>query len=59
MREVAIVAAVRTAIGKGGRGSLRDVRPDTLAAAVIKEAVKRAKLEPTDIEDVVLGCAMP
>ncbi|MBI1948077.1 MAG: thiolase family protein [Deltaproteobacteria bacterium] len=59
MREVAIVAAVRTAIGKGGRGSLKDVRPDTLAAAVIKEAVIRAKLKPADIEDVVLGCAMP
>ena len=59
MREVAIVAAVRTAIGKAGRGSLKDVRPDTLAAAVIAEAVKRAKLKPEDIEDVVLGCAMP
>ncbi len=59
MREVAIVAAVRTAIGKGGRGSLKDVRPDTLAAAVIAEAVRRAKLKPDDIEDVVLGCAMP
>ena len=59
MREVAIVAAVRTAIGKAGRGALKDVRPDTLAAAVIAEAVKRAKLKPEDIEDVVLGCAMP
>jgi acetyl-CoA acyltransferase len=59
MREVAIVAAVRTAIAKGGRGTLRDVRPDTLAAHVIAEAVKRAKLKPEDIEDVILGCAMP
>jgi acetyl-CoA acyltransferase len=59
MREVAIVSAVRTAIAKGGRGALRDVRPDTLAAHVIRAAVERAKLKPTDIEDVVLGCAMP
>jgi acetyl-CoA acyltransferase len=59
MREVAIVAAVRTPIAKGGRGALRDVRPDTLAAHVLKEAVTRAKLKPADVEDIVLGCAMP
>jgi acetyl-CoA acyltransferase len=58
-REVAIVAAVRTAIAKGGRGALKDVRPDTLAAHVIKAAIERARLKPADIEDVVLGCAMP
>ncbi len=59
MREVAIVAAVRTAIAKGGRGTLKDVRPDTLAAHVIKEAISRAKIKPEDVEDIVLGCAMP
>jgi acetyl-CoA acyltransferase len=59
MREVAIVAAVRTAIAKGGRGTLKDVRPDTLAAHVIKVAVERAGIKPELIEDVVLGCAMP
>jgi len=59
MREVAIVAAVRTAIAKGGRGTLKDVRPDTLAAHVIKEALARAKLDPAAVEDIVLGCAMP
>jgi acetyl-CoA acyltransferase len=59
MREVAIVAAVRTAIAKGGRGTLRDVRPDTLAAHVIQEALKRSKLKAEDVEDVILGCAMP
>jgi acetyl-CoA acyltransferase len=59
MREVAIVAAVRTAIAKGGRGTLKDVRPDTLAAHVIKEAISRAKIKPEDVEDISLGCAMP
>jgi len=59
MREVAIVAAVRTAIAKGGRGTLKDVRPDTLAAHVIKVALERAKVDPATVEDIVLGCAMP
>jgi acetyl-CoA acyltransferase len=59
MREVAIVAAVRTAVAKGGRGALKDVRPDTLAGLVIKEAVERAKVKPSDVEDLILGCAMP
>ena len=59
MREVAIVAAVRTAVAKGGRGALKDVRPDTLAAHVLKAAVHRAGIKPGDVEDVVLGCAIP
>jgi acetyl-CoA acyltransferase len=59
MREVAIVAAVRTAIAKGGRGSFKDVRPDTLAAHVIKEALARGKVDPATVEDIILGCAMP
>jgi len=59
MREVAIVAVARTALGKAGRGSLKDVRPDTLAAHVIKTAIERAKISPADVEDIVLGCAMP
>jgi acetyl-CoA acyltransferase len=59
MREVAIVSAVRTAIAKGGRGALRDVRPDTLAAHVLKEVLLRGKTEGKDVEDVILGCAMP
>jgi acetyl-CoA acyltransferase len=59
MREVAIVAAVRTPIGKGGRGALRDVRPDTLAAHVISAALKKANVKPEQVEDVILGCAMP
>jgi acetyl-CoA acyltransferase len=60
MREAVIVSAVRTAVGKAGKGTLRATRPDDLAAAVISEAIARAKgLEPKDVEDVVIGCAMP
>ena len=60
MREAVIVSSVRTAVGKATKGTLRTARPDDLAATVIKEAVARAKgLDPQEIEDVVLGCAMP
>ena len=46
MGEVAIVSAVRTAIAKGGRGSLKDTRPDDLLGAVLKDAVARAGAGP-------------
>ncbi|MGC2002090.1 MAG: acetyl-CoA C-acyltransferase, partial [Candidatus Acidiferrales bacterium] len=60
MREAVIVSSVRTAVGKATKGTLRATRPDDLAAAAIKDAVSRAKgLDPKEIEDVVLGCAMP
>ena len=59
MQNAVIVSAVRTAIGKAPRGTLRTVRPDDLAAAVIKAAVERAGVEATEIEDVNLGCAFP
>jgi acetyl-CoA acyltransferase len=60
MRDAVIVAGVRTAIGKAPRGSLKDTRPDELAAAVIREAVRRVPgLEPAAVEDVILGCALP
>ena len=60
MREAVIVSSVRTAVGKATKGTLRATRPDDLAAVAIKEAVTRAKgLDPKEIEDVVLGCAMP
>ncbi len=60
MREAVIVSSVRTAVGKASKGTLRATRPDDLAAVVIKEAVARAKgLDPKEIEDVILGCAMP
>jgi len=60
MREAMIVSAVRTAVGKAPRGTLRDTRPDELAAAVIREAVRRVPgLSGEQVEDVVLGCAFP
>ncbi len=60
MREAVIVSAVRTAVGKAGKGTLRTTRPDDLAAIAIREAIARAKgLDPKEIEDVILGCAMP
>ena len=58
-RDVVILDGVRTAFTRAQKGSLRDTRPDTLAAHVIREAVARAGVEPPAIEDVVLGCAMP
>jgi acetyl-CoA acyltransferase len=59
-REAVIVSAVRTPVGKAKRGSLVTVRPDEMAANVIKELLKRTpKLDPAEIEDVVLGCAFP
>src|SRR5215470_7849324 len=60
MREAVIVSSVRTAVGKAPKGTLRAMRPDDLAAVAIKEAVARTGgLEPREIEDVILGCAMP
>jgi len=60
MREAVLVSSVRTAVGKAPKGALRTTRPDDLAALVIKEAVQRAPgLDPKEIEDVILGCAMP
>ena len=60
MRDAYIISAVRTAVGKAPKGSLKSTRPDELAAVAIKGAVERASgLEPSTIDDVVLGCAMP
>jgi acetyl-CoA acyltransferase len=60
MQEAVIVSAVRTAVGKAPNGILRSTRPDELAAAAIGEALKRAPgVEPSEIDDVILGCAMP
>ncbi|HEU4327775.1 MAG TPA: acetyl-CoA C-acyltransferase [Roseiflexaceae bacterium] len=60
MREAVIVAAARTAVGKAPRGTLRNVHPVDLAATALKGAVERAAgLDPKEIEDVILGCAMP
>jgi acetyl-CoA acyltransferase len=60
MKEAVIVSAVRTAVGKAPRGTLRDTRPDEMGAAVIKEAMARVPgLEAAEIDDVIMGCAMP
>ena len=60
MNEVVIASAVRTAVGKAPRGMLRTTRPDDLAAIAIQGALERVpQLERREIEDVILGCAMP
>src|SRR5438046_757295 len=60
MKDAVIVSAVRTAVGKAPRGTLRTTRPDEMGAQVIKEALARvAGLEASEIEDVIMGCAMP
>jgi acetyl-CoA acyltransferase len=60
MPEAVIVSAVRTAVGRGKTdGSLANVHPVDLSALVIQEAVKRANVDPHDIDDVLWGCAMP
>jgi acetyl-CoA acyltransferase len=60
MREAVIVSSVRTAVGKAPKGTLRQVRPDDMAAAAIEGALARVPaIEPGMVEDVILGCAMP
>ena len=60
MPEAVIVSSVRTPVGKAFKGSLRATRPDDLAALAIKEALARVPgLDPKEIDDVILGCAMP
>jgi acetyl-CoA acyltransferase len=59
MRDVAILSAVRTPIGRAPKGVFRNTRPDDLAAQVSREALARSGVAPADIEDVVLGCAHP
>jgi acetyl-CoA acyltransferase len=60
MPEAVIVNPVRTAVGKAPRGTLRTTRPDDMAAAVIRETLRRTpELLPYELDDVILGCAMP
>src|SRR5246500_391912 len=60
MREVVLVSSVRTPVGKAYKGTLRATRPDDLAAVAIKGALERVpQIDPKEIEDVILGCAMP
>ena len=57
---VVIASAVRTPFTRALKGEFKDTRPDTLAAEAIREAVARVPgLKPTDVQDVILGCAMP
>ncbi|SMD05521.1 thiolase family protein [Sporomusa malonica] len=58
MQEAVIVAAARTPLGKGYKGSLKDVRPESLGAIVVKDLLRRAPVvDPNEIEDVIMGCA--
>ena len=60
MTDAVIASAVRTPVGKAPKGTLRTTRPDEMAATVIGEALRRAKgLEVDEVDDVILGCAMP
>ena len=60
MKDAVIASVARTAVGKAPRGSLRNTRPDDMAAAVFQEILKRVPgLSPNEVEDVIVGCAMP
>jgi acetyl-CoA acyltransferase len=60
IQDAVIVAAARTAVGKSKRGGLATVRPDEMAAEVVREVLRRTPgLDPAEVEDVVLGCAFP
>jgi acetyl-CoA acyltransferase len=60
MPEAVIVSAARTAVGKAGKGALADTRPEDMGAVAVAEAVRRAAgLDPAEIDDVIMGCAMP
>ena len=60
MKEAVIVSAARTAVGKAQKGTLRATRPDEMAARVLSALLERTPgLDPVEIEDVILGCAMP
>jgi acetyl-CoA acyltransferase len=60
MKDAVIVSAVRTPVGRAPNGSLKHTRPDDMAATAIVEALKRVPaLDPKEVDDVILGCAMP
>jgi acetyl-CoA acyltransferase len=60
MNEAVVVSVVRTAVGKAPKGTLRFARPDDLGAAAVRAAVEHVpSLDPREIEDVIIGCAMP
>src|SRR5271165_2361540 len=60
MREVIVASSVRTPVGRAFKGTLRATRPDELAAVAIKGALERVpQIDAREIEDVIMGCAMP
>lgn len=60
MREAVIVSGVRTAVGRSHKGSLRNVRPEDFGGLVVREALNRVpELDPEEVEDVIIGCAIP
>src|SRR5215469_3132643 len=60
MKDAVIVSAVRTAVGKAPKGTLRATRPDDLGAIAIRGALDRVpQLDQREVEDVIIGCAMP
>src|SRR5881409_309174 len=59
MADAVIVSTARTGIGRAYRGALNNTHGATLAGHVIKHAVERARVEPGEVEDVILGCALP
>jgi len=60
MKQAVVVSAVRTAVGKAPKGTLRFTRPDDLGAIAVRGAVDRVPtLDPKEIEDVIIGCAIP
>src|SRR3984893_9591954 len=60
MAEAVIVAAARSPIGRAFKGSLRELRPDDLAATIVRAALDQVPpLDPADIDDLMLGCGLP
>ena len=59
MREAAIISTARTGLAKSWRGALNMTHGATLGAHVVRAAVERAKIDPSEVEDVVMGCALP
>ena len=58
MKEAVIVSTARTPIGKAYRGGFNNLTGPTLGAAAVAEALTRAKVDPAEVEDVVMGCAL-
>ena len=59
MNEAVIVDCLRTAVGKAPRGTLKNTRPDDMAATVFKRLLEKHPIPKSEIEDVILGCSMP